>query len=116
MRRGKQPCLMRKIIFAIAFSFFFTAASDLDAKPRTIKGKLYFSSNNCLILKTVTGKKYNLKNYGALTPDQRVKLQVETLPKGEVACDGPGTPVNVVKVVKTYPKLKSDQAKSGPGR
>jgi hypothetical protein len=109
----KPHDIMKKIILALSFIFLFTAANDLDAKPRTIKGKLYYSTNKCLILKTVTGKKYNLKNFGSLEADQRVKLQVETLPKGEIACDGPGTPVSVVKVVKTYPKMTGQQAKTG---
>lgn len=105
---------MKKIVFAFLFLFLFTSASDVDAKPRTIKGKLYYSSNNCLILKTVTGKKYNLKNYGSLAADQRVKLQVDVLPKGEIACEGPGTPVSVIKVVQTYPKMtgKNQQTSS----
>jgi hypothetical protein len=94
---------MKKLLFVLCFSFLFTASEDALAKTRMIKGKLYFSSNKCLILKTVTGRKYNLKNYGALEADQRVKLQVEDVPKGEIDCDGPGKGVNVLKVVKTYP-------------
>jgi hypothetical protein len=94
---------MKKLLFALCFTFLFSATDDAFAKKRTIKGKLYFSANKCLILKTVSGRKYNLKNYGALAADQRVKLQVEDVPKGEVVCDGPGRGVNVLKVVQTYP-------------
>jgi hypothetical protein len=104
---------MKKIIFALCFAFLFTATDDAFAKKRMIKGKLYFSTHHCLILKTVTGRKFNLKNYGALEPDQRVKLEVEDIAKGEEICDGPGRGVTVVRVVKTYPKLtgKGDSSK-----
>lgn len=105
---------MKKLLIALCLTFLFTTADDALAKTRTIKGKLYFSANKCLILKTVTGRKYNLKNYGALAADQRVKLQVEDVPKGEIVCDGPGKGVNVIKVVKTYPHtthVKTDSTK-----
>jgi hypothetical protein len=101
---------MKKLIFALCFTFLFTATDDASAKKRTIKGKLYYSTNNCLILKTVSGRKYNLKNYGALAADQRVKLEVDDVPKSEIACDGPGKPVTVLRVVKTYPKMTGKTA------
>ena len=101
---------MKKLIIALCFSFLFTATGSLEAKTRTIKGKLYFSSKNCLVLKTVSGRKYNLKNYGALVADQRVKLKVEDVPKGEIVCEGPGRGVNVLQVVKTYPKMTGRKA------
>jgi hypothetical protein len=103
---------MKKIIFALCFAFLFTATDDALARKRTIKGKLYFSTNNCLILKTVSGRKYNLKNYGALAPDQRVRLEVEDIAKGEEICDGPGKGVNVLRVVKTYPKMTGQKNKA----
>lgn len=101
---------MKKLLFVLCLSFLFTTVDDAAAKKRTIKGKLYYSTNNCLILKTVTGRKYNLKNTGALQPDQRVKLEVDDIPKGEIACDGPGKPVTVLRVVKTYPKMTGETA------
>lgn len=105
---------MKKLLLTLCLTLLFTTADDALAKTRTIKGKLYYSSNKCLILKTVTGRKYNLKNYGALEADQRVKLEVEDVPKGEVVCDGPGRGVNVIKVLKTYPHtthVKPDSTK-----
>ena len=102
---------MKHLLLTLCLALLFTTADDAFAKKRTIKGKLYFSANKCLILKTVTGRKYNLKNYGALAADQRVKLEVEDVPKGEVVCDGPGRGVNVIKVVKTYPHTTSVPSK-----
>lgn len=96
---------MKHLIRLLVLSFLFTGfATDVEAKVKTITGKLYKSANDCLLLKTRAGKKYNLKNAGSLEPQRRVRLQVETLPKGEVVCEGPGTPVSVVKVVKIYKK------------